>query len=141
MVVRSIITLYPLFFSSFFVAFAIARLVLYSGICVRTPAVPDVSFAFLLEEPGANLSVEEIPLCWCPAAINTVLCFFAFVFFFFFAVFFAVFVVAFFACVVAAAALADTFNVLVGIIVKTSIKISRKLNVFFIIFFTFYSSL
>lgn len=65
----------------FFVAFAIARLVLYSGICVRTPAVPDVSFAFLLEEPGANLSVEEIPLCWCPAAINTVLCFFAFVFF------------------------------------------------------------
>ena len=131
------ITLYPLFFSSFFVAFAIARLVLYSGICVRTPAVPDVSFAFLLEEPGANLSVEEIPLCWCPAAINTVLCFFAFVFFFFFAVF----VVAFFACVVAAAALADTFNVLVGIIVKTSIKISSKLNVFFIIFFTFYSSL
>ena len=137
MVVRSIITLYPLFFSSFFVAFAIARLVLYSGICVRTPAVPDVSFAFLLEEPGANLSVEEIPLCWCPAAINTVLCFFAFVFFFFFAVF----VVAFFACVVAAAALADTFNVLVGIIVKASIKISSKVNVFFIIFFTFYSSL
>ena len=135
------ITLYPLFFSSFFVAFAIARLVLYSGICVRTPAVPDVSFAFLLEEPGANLSVEEIPLCWCPAAINTVLCFFAFVFFFFFAVFFQAIYYKYEFCCVAAAALADTFNVPVGIIVKTSIKISRKLNVFFIIFFTFYSSL
>ena len=58
--VRTMITLYPRFTSSFFSFLATCRFSLYSGRCVTHPEVPPVTFAFLTEEPGPFGSVAPM---------------------------------------------------------------------------------
>ena len=67
---RTINTLYPLFFKASLNFSPTSSVSWYSYFFVATPLVPDETFGFLVDEPGAISSKAEFPLTWCPGSIQ-----------------------------------------------------------------------